>query len=310
MGWTLPVWLIFAPFWGDASYLNVGVIVVLVTSLLIKFILDERLGWAVPLLVFLLISKVMWAFPLALPLLLGKRKFFIKLFGYTLLSYAILFAIAAAISGPAYLFQQYAAYFNHLGRLTNDFPWQVRSATPYFGLNHSVKQTVIFFLGTSPWVLNLATAIKVFLLIPLVVICVRLLRHPPQLPKNDDSLASTLPLDVAFLLYLGAFIWLDIVWELLLGIVIFPYLLALLERKWEKILVWGLFLVYALVDMIDLISYLVGGDKVVEMQGEYILTDPSTYIPLTLFIILLFYAFLVRRLWRTSRTPSAAKEGQ
>jgi hypothetical protein len=119
----------------------------------------------------------------------------------------------------------------------------------------------------------------------------------PSEPQAD----SQLTLDLVFALYLGAFIWLDIVWEVLLGIVIFAYLLATLDRDWAKGLVWGLFLLYALVDVIQLVSYMVGGDSLVIMQGEYVLTDPSVYVPLIMLVILTFYFFLVRRLWKTTR---------
>ncbi|HTX92562.1 MAG TPA: hypothetical protein VMC09_15220, partial [Anaerolineales bacterium] len=201
---------------------------------------------------------------------------------------------------------QYGQYFNHLSRLTTDFPWNVWSVTPYFGLNHSVKQTVIFILGDKPWVQQLATLLKLVLLIPLIVVSWRLYRHPREVAKYENPSAS-LYLELAFILYLGAFIWLDIVWELLLGIVIFTYLLATLEQTWQKWTVWGLFLLYAFLDVIRLVSFAIGGDRVLQMDGEYVLTDPSIYVPLTLFIILLFYAFLVRRVWRMTKDISTAK---
>ena len=306
MVWLLPVWLIFSPFWGGISYLNIGVIVALATTLLLRCILEERLGWSVLLLAFLFISKIMWAFPLALPLLLGRRRFFLKLVAFTAAAYLALVGWAMLAAGPAYIVQQYGQYFNHLNRLTTDFPWSVWSVTPYFGLNHSVKQTVIFILGDKPWVQQLATLLKLVLLIPLIVVSWRLYRHPREVAKYENPSAS-LYLELAFILYLGAFIWLDIVWELLLGIVIFTYLLATLEQTWQKWTVWGLFLLYAFLDVIRLVSFAIGGDRVLQMDGEYVLTDPSIYVPLTLFIILLFYAFLVRRVWRMTKDISTAK---
>jgi hypothetical protein len=298
MAWVLPVWLVFAPFWGGMSYLNIGVIVALITTLLIKSILDERLEWAVPCLTFLLISKIMWAFPIALPLLLGQRRFFVKLAAWASVFYLALVGMSMLVAGPTYIVQQYGEYFHHLQRLTTEFPWHVLGTTPYFGYNHSIKQTVIFFLGNEPWVQWLATAIKIILLVPLAIISWQLFRHPRQVAAYEKT-SPSLYIEFAFILYLGAFIWLDIIWELLLGIVIFTYLLAVLEKHWERGMVWGLFLVYALVDVIRLVSYAIGGDRVLQMDGEYILTDPSVYLPLALLVLLLFYAILVGRLWRT-----------
>jgi hypothetical protein len=44
------------------------------------------------------------------------------------------------------------------------------------------------------------------------------------------------------------------------------------------------------------------------MQGEYVLTDPSVYVPLIMLVILTFYFFLVRRLWKTTARVSATRE--
>ena len=305
MAWTIPVWLVFSAFWGGIFYLNIGVIVALVTTLLVRFVLEEHLPWAVLCLTFLLISKLMWAFPLALPLLLGRKRFFLMLLGLAALAYLVMLGLASLVGGPAYVTAQYAAYFDQLSRMQSQFPWHVLSQTSFLGYNHSIKQIVVFLLGDSAWVLTLATLIKLLLLVPLAVVCLRLLMHPPV--RSSHQASSLLTLDLLFALYLGAFIWLDIVWEVLLGIVIFAYLLATLEKRWQKGLVWGLFLVYALVDVDQLLSYLVGGSSVVQMQGEYILTDPTIYVPLIMLVILLFYFFLVVRLLKTPGRQSSTK---
>jgi hypothetical protein len=306
MAWTIPLWLIFSAFWGDIVYLNVGILVALAATALIKCILEERLGWAVVWLTCLLISKIMWAFPLALPLLLGRRRFFFKLLGLGALAYLVMVGLSMLVGGPGYVLQQYAGYFSQLNRLTTDFPWHVWSQTHFLGYNHSIKQIVVFVLGDQPWVLMLATAIKILLLIPLAVICVRLLRRPPE--RSDSQATATQMLDLIFALYLGAFIWLDIVWEALLGIVIFAYLLATLDKRWAKGLIWAIFGLYAFVDVIQLVSYIVGGDSLLVMQGEYVLTDPSIYVPLIMLVILTFYYFLVRRLWKSTARISATRE--
>ena len=126
----------------------------------------------------------------------------------------------------------------------------------------------------------------------------------PSEPQAD----SQLTLDLVFALYLGAFIWLDIVWEALLGIVIFAYLLATLDQRWARGFIWGLFGLYAFVDVIQLVSYIVGGDSLLVMQVEYVLTDPSIYVPLIMLVILTFYYFLVRRLWKSTARISATRE--
>jgi hypothetical protein len=298
MTWMIPVWLVYSAFWGEITYLNIGVLVALIATLLVRCVLEERLGWAVLLLTFLCISKIMWAFPVALPFLFGRRRFFFRLIGLTGAAYLVLVGLTMLASSPAYVTQQYGEYFNHLRRLGTEFPWHLWSNTHILGYNHSIKQLVIFLLGVKPWVFTLATGIKLIFLAPLAIIGWRLFRHP----TGDTKPAShpTLSLDLVFALYLGAFIWLDIVWEALLGIAIFAYLLATLEHKWKKGFIFGVFLLYALVDVIQLVSYGIGGDAVLELHGQYVLTDPSIYFPLTMVVILLFYTPLMVRLWKTT----------
>ena len=297
---TLPVWLIFSAFWGDLSYLNIGIIVALVATLLIEAILDERLGWATLWLTILLISKLMWAFPLALPLLMGRKKFFWKLLACAGLATLAMAGLSVLVAGPGYILQQYLGYFEHLKRISTEFPWHVWTATPFLGYNHSIKQDIIFLLGDKAWVQQLAVVVKIIFLIPLALVGWRLWRAPAQ------QTASQTHLDLIFALYLGAFIWLDIVWEVLLGIVILPYLLANLEARWARALAWIVFLPYALVDIIQLVSYLIGGESVLARQGGYFLADPSIYLPLIMFIILVFYAMLIRRLWKPAALETTA----
>jgi hypothetical protein len=303
LAWTLPVWLVFSAFWGDLSFLNVGVIVALVTTLLIEALLEEHLGWATFWLTLLLLSKIMWAFPVALPLLMGRRRFFFQLLALTGAAYLAAVGFSALVAGPGYILQQYMGYFEHLKRISNEFPWHVWSAaTPFLGYNHSIKQIFVFVLGDTAWVKTLATAIKLIVLLPLGILSVKLLLRPARISKMET--VPFLFLDLAFALYLGAFIWLDIVWEALFGMVIFSYLLATVEQRWIKIVAWVVFLPYALVDVIQLVSYLIGGDSVIDMHGGYVLTDPSLYLPLIMLVILVFYGILVRRLWNS---PSAWK---
>ncbi len=284
--WTTPVWLIWTPFWSDLGYLNIYIILALLATLLIEAVLDERLGWAVLWLSLILQAKPMWAFAAAVPLLLGRRRFFLRLVLLSLLVYLAIGEATALLAGPAYVWQQYGDYVHLLGRLGRDFPWRGPDA-PFLGYNHSLKQIFAYLWGPSAGVLRLATAVKVLLLLPLAVVAVRHLRRP--LPGTG--------LDWAFALYLGAFIWLDVVWELSLGIAVFTYLLATVARRGlRRFLVWAVGLPYALVDLFQVGGFALFGMRVV-LPGPYVLTDPSLHVPLIMAVILTFYGLLVERLW-------------
>jgi hypothetical protein len=294
LAWTLPVWLIFTSFWSDLGYLNVYIIMALLATLLIDAVLKERLGWALLWLSLILQTKPMWAFAVAVPLLLGHYRFFFKLMVLAVVAYIAIAGFTILMVGPAYGWEQYADYVQLLSRLGRDFPWRGPEA-PFLGYNHSIKQIAAYVFGPSPLTLRLATMVKVLLLAPLAVICLRRLTRPA------GQASYTLPrlsLDLAFALYLGAFIWLDVVWELSLGIVVFTYLLATLERQRTRILVWVVFLPYALVDFLQFAGFAVFGMDVIA-PGPYILTDPSIYVPMVMIVILTFYALLVKRLWQS-----------
>ena len=97
-------------------------------------------------------------------------------------------------------------------------------------------------------------------------------------------------------MYAGAFIWLDIVWELTLGIVVFVYLLATLRGRSAKIWVWAVFLPYALLDVWQVITFVALGPAILA-DGLYVWIDPSIYLPMVMLVILVFYTLLVKRLW-------------
>jgi hypothetical protein len=160
-------------------------------------------------------------------------------------------------------------------------------------------QIVLYFLGVTAANMRLATILKLVLLLPLGWVSLKFLRNPSQ--KAGIEVPET-ALALAFALYLGAFIWLDMVWELSLGMVIFAYLLATSEQKWLRVLLWILFGPYALLDIWRLISYLGLGDSVL-YQGAYVLTDPLLYIPWIMMILLVFYAILLLKLDRLSLKP-------
>ncbi len=167
---------------------------------------------------------------------------------------------------------------------------------PFLGYNHSLKQVLIYWLGATPDVLRLADLIKLILLLPLGIVSVRYLLKPANKPASE---LPYLALDLAFVFYLAAFIWLDMVWELSLSIAVFPYLLSTFRHKWKRGLILIIFLPYALLDPLRIGGFalsLVGLNTVV--PGPYILTDLAIYLPLMLVVALGFYGLLVVRLWR------------
>jgi len=305
LAWTLPVWLVFSAFWSDLSYLNIYIVMALLGTLLIDAILSERLGWSLLWLSIILQIKPQWAFAAAIPLLLGRHRFFFKLFALTIVAYIAIVGATILVAGPAYGWQQHVDYIQLLVRLSRDFPWRGPNRG-FLGYNHSIVQIVVYLLGVTPGAMRLATGIKVLLLAPLAVVALRHLFRPTGCPGRD---VPQLGLDFVFALYLGTFVWLDMVWEVSLGIAVFTYLLATLEQRSAKIWAWVVFLPYAVLDFWQLASFAVFGMDVIA-PGPYILTDPSIYVPLVMIVILTFYALLVRRLWVAVPARQAAGGGR
>ena len=293
LAWTLPVWLIFSSFWSDLSYLNIYVVVALLGSSFIAAILKERLGWSVFWLTLILQVKPHWAFAAVIPLLLGRYRFLLKLGALTLLASVIVTGVVMLIGGPAYVWQQHVDYVQFMPHLVEDFPWRTPD-NDFLGYNHSVKQIIFYVLGVSPWSRRLITGTKAILMVPLGIISWRLLLQPQGTPP---SRIPQLALDIAFVLYLGVFICLDMVWEASLAIALFAYLLATLERPWTRVLTWVVFLPYALIDLWQLLSLGLFGIEVIA-PGPYVLTDPSIYIPIVMVVIITFYALLIQRVWK------------
>ena len=290
----LPVFLVFSVFWDDLAYMNIYLIVALFATLLIDAILQEQLGWAIFWLgAVILPIKPHWAFALALPLLLGRYKFFFKLLIGSIVVYLVVAGITILAGGVDYGIRQYLDYFGFLARLSRDFPWR-GPAQPFLGYNHSVMQIVLYYLGVSAANMRLATILKLLSLVPLGWIGLRYLRQPTH--KRGYEVPET-ALALTFALYLGAFLWLDMVWELSLSVVIFAYLLATTPQKGTTTLLWILFASYALLDIWRLVSYIAWGDKIL-YEGSYVLTDPLIYIPWIMMVLLIFYALLLQKLNR------------
>ena len=288
----LPLYLVFSVFWDDLSYMNTYILIALFATFLIDAILQEHLGWASFWLgAVILPIKPHWAFALVLPLLLGRYRFFIRLLAGAGLAYLIVVGMTIMAGGLEYGIRQYQDYLGFLSRLTRDYPWWGPDK-PFLGYNHSVLQIILYLLGVSTANMRLVTILKLVLLIPLGWIGVKFLRNP--INRMGGEVPET-ALALVFAFYLAAFIWLDMVWELSLGMVIFAYLLATIEQKGTRVLLWVLFGPYALLDIWRLVSYLALGDDVL-YEGAYVLTDPLIYVPWIMIILLVFYALLLRKL--------------
>lgn len=295
----LPLFLVFSPFWDDLSYMNTYILIALFATFLIDAILQENLGWASFWLgAVILPIKPHWAFALALPLLLGRYKFFFKLVLGSILAYLAVAGITILAGGVGYGVRQYQDYFGFLARISRDYPWWGPDK-PFLGYNHSILQIVLYILGVSPANMRIATILKLLLLLPLGWVGVKFLRQPLNKPGFE---VPEVALALTFVLYLGAFIWLDMVWELSLGLVIFAYLLATVPQRSTKTFLWILFAPYALLDIWRLVSYIALGDAVL-YQGAYVLTDPLIYVPWIMMVLLVFYALLLLRLQRYSPKP-------
>jgi hypothetical protein len=168
---------------------------------------------------------------------------------------------------------------------------------PYLGYNHSIKQVVIYLLGDTPLAAWLTWGSKAILLAPLGFVAVQCLRRPAG---KQGIEVPRLALNLAFAFYFAAFIVLDVVWEASLSIVIFPYLLTTVERRWVKAGLWAVFIPYALIDAWQLVSFGVWGMGVMD-PGPYILTDPSIYVPLTMMVIVAFYGATIDQLLKVER---------
>ena len=288
--WTLPVWLVFSAFWSDMAFLNVYMMMALLATLLIEAIFCERLWLSVLWLSIILQIKPQWAFAALIPLLLGRYRFFFSLIGLSIAAYITVIGLTGLIAGP-YGFEQYRAYLHLMTNISGTYPWRGPSE-PFLGYNHSIVQIFVYLFGITPRVLLVARIAKLAMLIPLAIVCLRLFLK--QVGRAEDALPQV-GLDVAFALYTGAFIWLDVVWEMSLGIALFTYLLATPERRSIKALIWIVFLPYALVDFFQLVSYgLLGDDAFV---GAYLIGDPSIYLPLVMIAIAFTHYLLVSRLW-------------
>jgi hypothetical protein len=290
----LPLFLVFSVFWDDLAYMNIYLLTALFATFLIEAVLEENLGWAIFWLgVVIMPIKPHWGFALVIPLLLGRYKFFLQLLAGSVLAYLAVAGITILAGGGGYGILQYQEYFAFLARLSRDFPWRGPDQ-PFLGYNHSIMQIVMYYLGVSQTTMRIATIVKLLLLVPLGWVSLKFLRHPLHKAGYE---APEVALSLAFVFYLGAFIWLDMVWELSLGLVVFAFLLARTEQRNTRIFLWVLFAPYALLDIWRLVSYIAWGERIL-YQDSYVLTDPLIYVPWIMMVLLSFYTLLLLRLNR------------
>lgn len=293
---TLPVWLVFSAFWSDLVYMNIYIIVALFITLLLNAMLSENLFLSVLWLSLLLQTKPFWAVVALLPLLLGRGKFFLKLAAAGLVVNLLAIGGFLLAVGPAYGWQQHVDYVRFLLALNQHYPWRTL-ADGFLGYNHSIMQIVVFLLGTTPAAFALAVFIKLLLLVPLAVVCVKSLLRPARQPGYA---VPGLALALALALYLGVAIWLDALWEISLGCAIFICLLAWLDQdRPARVILWAVFMPYVFIDLLQIVGYGVLGNADMINGGDYLAADFSIYIPIVMIVVLVFYFQVVRQVWKS-----------
>ncbi|MCC6298502.1 MAG: DUF2029 domain-containing protein [Anaerolineales bacterium] len=286
---TLPLFIVFTAFWDDLALLNIYLIVALFATLAIETVLDEKAGWASFWIgAVILPIKPHWAFALGVPLLLGRFRFFFRLVGGAILAYLAVVAATMLGGGADYVLRQYQEYFIFLGRLSRDFPWRGPDS-PFLGYNQSVMQTILYYFGDTETNKQIATVVKLLLLAPLGLVALKYLKNPIR--KSGREVPET-ALTLGFALYLGAFLWLDMVWEISLGLPVFVFLLTVVERKWMRTALWAVFFPYAALDVWRLVSYLAFGNSIL-YNGVYVRSDPILYAPWILIVLLVFYTSIL-----------------
>ncbi len=297
---SLPLWVVFSPFWDDATYLNIYTLMALLGSLFVEAVLRARLLPASLYLMAILAAKPQWAFALVLPLLWGRVRFFWKVLAGALAAYLGLVAVAAVFHCPSYILEQYRDYFWFLTHLTRLHPWRTAAMEGFLGYNHSIVQLAVFLGGEKARLAG--QGVKYLLLLVGGILLVQYaLRHF----RSDSSCRGEEPLVLTFTLYLMAFLWLDLLWELYWTIALYPFLLSLDLRWSERILAGAVFLPYALLDVWRIVVYALGSPLI---QDAYLAWDFSAHLPLILFVGLAFYFLLLRRVQSLALAKVVVKE--
>lgn len=302
----LPLWLLYSGFWSDLGYMNVYILICVLTTLLIYFVIQENLLPAVFVLVLILLIKPHFAFAAVIPIIFKRFRFFVRMVVGAVFGYFLISGITILIVGPDYGLDLYQAYYDFLIHLSSRFPYFAGGVNGLLGYNHSIKQVVNHYSSNAPWAHLVADIFKWVLLIPLLASLIEVFRkaEPEPIMKRPN-----LAISVAFLLYLGVFIWLDVVWELTFIIVVFIHLLSSEKQLLVRILMWVWFGLYALVDLWQLISLGLFGYDILA-GGDFIRTDPYYYFPGLLVLLLIIYLValsnLFRQVWQKQMDPISA----
>lgn len=279
-----PLWIVFTGLLYEIAYMNIYIFMALVAPLVLEAMLDQQAGKAILCLAILLPIKPQWAFALGIPVLLGQWRFLAKVAAGAMLAYLAVILVTVLVSG-SYAWGQYREYVQFLRTLPGSFPWNTMAREGHIGYNNSILQLVNFFTNSAAYGLFLTTAIKLLLSLPLVWFY---WRYGLAARRRDPGLL----LEWAFALYLLAFLWLDVVTELTLGIVIFCYLLGTLPEQWLKTFARVVFLPYAL----TLLWITFSGIASFVAPLPDILIDPSLFIPFILIAMLGLYSLVIWQL--------------
>ena len=286
----LPLWIIFTGLLYELAYMNIYIFMAFIATLLIEAMLRQQTGGVILWLAILLPVKPQWAFALGIPLLLGQWRFLARIVTGAFLAYVAVFALIFLFTGQ-YALNQYREYVQFLGSIPYTFPWNTLARDGHIGYNNSLMQLVVFFTNRASYSVLLTTLIKLFLSLPLMGIYWRSRRDPFR--RSSPAFL----LEWAFALYLLAFLWLDVVTELTLGIVIFTYLLGTLPDGALKNAARIVFLAYALthiwITFTGILSFFAP-------LPDFII-DPSLFIPFILLATLGLYALLLLQLNDKSR---------
>jgi hypothetical protein len=293
-----PLWLVFTGLLNEIMSQNIYIFMALASTLLIEAMLKEHVGASIWWLTILLPIKPQWAFAVVIPLLLRRWRFLSKVIVGGLIAYLGTIMVTVIFAGT-YALEQYLAYIDFLQTIPKTFFWNTLAVNGHIGYNNSIMQLVIFFTNNASYSENLTLGIKVLVLLPLLVVVwlFRQLKYP---------ISINLKLEWAFIVYIGAFLCLDVVTELTLGIVILSYLLGTLSNRKLRLIAWVVFIPYAL----SFLGAMIFQPLFYALSLPYEIADPSLFIPVILIAMLGFYALLFRQMWKKRGAGSHSRQAK
>lgn len=290
-----PLWLVFTGLLNEVMSQNVYIFMALAGTLLLEAVLEKHVWKSILWLAIILPIKPQWAFALGVPVLLGQWRFLAKIGLGGLAAYlGTIFATSVA-AGPGYAIEQYLAHIKFLQTIPQIFFWNTLSAEGHLGYNNSINQIVIFFSNNASYSASLIFGLKMLVLLPLLIALWYFWR-------TKASASSHQKLAWAFLVYIGAFFYLDVVTELTLAMVILCYLLGTLpERKYKRI-AWLVSLPYILSFLWA--SIFLPLSFALPLHNAII--DPAKFFPVVMLVMLGFYILLLQQIWKQNRDDELA----